>query len=373
MKQRFCAMILTLVLLFTTIIPVSAETPVTISKTSITIQSGDTYQLKVLVNGKSVQATAWGSSDTSVATVSETGVVTGKAAGSAVITAMVSGTSVECLVSVVKKSTSKTTRYNVLILDTSGSVAGTPLKREKEAAKRFCKTVLASDGNNYLAVVSLNSSPKVLCNFTSSLNTLNKSISNAKAKGGTNMNKAFEKAGQLLGKVSGGSNVMKNIILCSDGLPETGSQTAKGRYKSSDHSYYKYANATYNTDVKLKNKKYFVYALGFFHNSKGKDLKFGKRLMKDLASKDKYYVVTNPKDIDKVFDDIADKITKTTINKSAITLYVGDTYQLTTMVNGVTKKAKWKSSKSSIATVNSSGKVTAKKEGKTIVIAEHRL
>lgn len=282
---------------------------------------------------------------------------------------MVQGTSVECLVSVVRKSTSGTTRYNVLLLDASDSVTGKPLQREKEAAKRFCKAVLESAGNNYLAVVSFDSSATILCDFTNDLNTLNQCINNVKPKYGTNLNDVLKKAGDLLGKVSGGSNVMKNVIICSDGLPQAGTKSASGRYKAKDHKYYKYANAAYKTDTKLKNSNYFVYALGFFHNSTGKNLLFGKRLMKDLASKDKYYIVTNTKDIDKVFDDIANKITKTTMSKSSITLYEGETYQLNAQVNGAPKKAKWKSSKSSIASVNNSGKVKAKKKGKTTITA----
>lgn len=348
-------------------LPVTAKAAVSISKSSITIQTGDTYQLKVKSNGKVTKASAWGSSDTSVATVSQSGVVKGKAAGSAVITAMVKGSSVECLVSVVKKSTNQTTRYNVLILDTSGSMSGESLKKEKEAAKRFCKTILASDGNNYLAVVTLNYSARVLCNFTNSQSTLNKCINSATAGGGTNMNDALQTAGDLLSKVPNGSKVMKNVILCSDGLPNVGSTTYSGRYKSSDHSDYMYANATYNTDVKLKNKNYFIYALGFFHNSTNNDLKFGKRLMKDLASKDKYYIVVDSKDIDKVFNDIAQKITKITMSKSSLTLYTGDTYSLSVQENGAAKTAKWKSSKTSVATVSQSGKVTAKKAGTTTI------
>lgn len=141
MKKRLCSLFMVIALLITTVVPVSAAT-VTISKNSITIQSGDTYQLNVMVDGNVTQATAWGSSDTNVAEVSQTGVVTGKAAGSAIVTAMVAGQSVECLVTVVKRSQSSTTRYNVLILDTSGSVKGTPLKRQKEAAKDFAEQFL---------------------------------------------------------------------------------------------------------------------------------------------------------------------------------------------------------------------------------------
>ena len=367
MKKAFCTMFLVMLLIFTVSIPVSAEATVSISKSSITIQTEDTYQLQVLVNGVSTQATAWGSSDPSVAAVSENGLVTGRAAGSAVITAMVEGRSVECLVSVVRRSTTKTTRYNVLILDTSGSMKGTSLNKEKEAAKRFCQTVLSSDGNNYLAVVTLNSLSTVLCEFTNDLSTLSQQIDCVNSSGGTNMEQALPKAGELLAGVPGGANIMKNVILCSDGLPRTGAKAFVGRYRAKDHTYYSYANAAYNTDVKLKQKKYFIYALGFFHNSTSNDLKFGKRLMKDLASKDKYYVVTNARDIDKVFDDIADKITKTAMSKKEITLYVGESYKLSVQVNGVTKKARWKSARTSIATVNSSGRVTAKKVGKTTI------
>lgn len=365
--QRAVALLLTVLFLLSASIPASAQSTVTISKNSITIQVGETYQLQVLENGKAANGAAWKSSNVSVATVSEKGIVTAKGAGSAVITATAEGITVECLVSVVAKSASATIRYNVLILDTSGSMSGKPLKREKEAAKRFCKTILNSDGSNYLAVITMNSSSNVLCGFTNDSSKLNKCISSVKSSGGSNMNAALQRAGKLMEKIKSGSNVMKNIILCSDGLPKTGSVQVSGRYKAADHSYYKYANAAYKTDVSLKNKNYFIYALGFFHNSDSKDLKFGKKLMKDLASKNKYYVVMNSKDIDNVFKNVANRITKTTITKKSLTLYVGETYKLGVQVNGITKKASWKSSKLAVASVDSSGKVTAKKSGKTTV------
>ena len=370
--KQFTAMLLLLIMVFSSIAPgltAAAAGTVKMSQSSATIQSGETLQLSVLVDGAARSDAAWGSSDTSVATVSQTGLVTGGVAGSAVITAMVEGTSVECLVSVVQQSTGTTTRYNVLIIDTSSSVKGNPLKKEKAAAKRFCSKVLGSAGNNYVAVVTLNSSSSVACGFTNDNSALSTTISGVRAKGGTNINQALKKAGELLDKVPGGKNVMKNVILCSDGLPQTGTKASSGRYKASDHKHYKYANAAYKTDVKLKNKDYFIYALGFFHNSSGNDLIFGKRLMKDLASKGKYYVVTDSKKIDEVFEDIADKITQTTISNKTLTLYVGDTYTLSAQVDGVTRKASWKSSKKSVAAVNSSGKVTAKKKGKTVITA----
>ena len=93
------------------------------------LEAGETHQLYVMVNGVVANAQAWASSDTSVAQVSQSGLVTAKGKGSAVITGMYNGSSVECLVSVVEKTVKTTTRYNVLILDASGSVRGKALKR----------------------------------------------------------------------------------------------------------------------------------------------------------------------------------------------------------------------------------------------------
>lgn len=95
----------------------------------------------------------------------------------------------------------------------------------------------------------------------------------------------------------------------------------------------------------MKSEKQFIYALGFFHNSSKADLRFGKRLMADLASKDKYYIIQDSKDLDEVFDDVANVITKTTLNKKSVTLYTGGTFQLQAMVNGIAQKVTWKQAK----------------------------
>ena len=55
------------------------------------------------------------------------------------------------------------------------------------------------------------------------------------------------------------------------------------------------------------------------------------------------------------------------INKNILTLNKGKTFQL--KVTGTQKKVTWKSSKSSVAKVNSKGKVTAKKEGTAKITA----
>ena len=61
---------------------------------------------------------------------------------------------------------SKKTRYNVLALDVSSSLEGEPFDKMKDAAKRFCKEMLAAEGNNYIAVISYIGDVKVSTNFT---------------------------------------------------------------------------------------------------------------------------------------------------------------------------------------------------------------
>lgn len=57
------------------------------------------------------------------------------------------------------------------------------------------------------------------------------------------------------------------------------------------------------------------------------------------------------------------------LNKSELTLYVGDTYTLKPTVTGKSDKVTWKSSSKSVATV-SNGKIKAKKAGKTTITAK---
>ncbi len=59
---------------------------------------------------------------------------------------------------------------------------------------------------------------------------------------------------------------------------------------------------------------------------------------------------------------------KVKLNKKKITLYVGKTTTL--KVKGTKKKVKWSSSKKSVATVSSKGKVKAKKKGTTTITAK---
>lgn len=203
-------------------------------------------------------------------------------------------------------------RYTVLVLDTSGSMSGTPMRVARQAAIKFCQSVLKAGGTNYVALVSLNNSASVRCTFTDNVDTLTTSINGTSASGGTNTNQALQKAGELLDGVSGSGSakVIKNIVVCSDGQPEHGEASTTGRYTYDDHATsYKYANVAYETASAIKDKGYYIYSLGFFHSLGGNSLAFCQRFMKDIASEDKYYEVVDVDDLEFVFGEISAEIT----------------------------------------------------------------
>ncbi len=98
-------------------------------------------------------------------------------------------------------SQNNTERYCVLILDTSGSMSGTPASVQKQAAIKFCEQLLAAKGENHIALVKLNSTSEKMCDFSSNLDTLKSYINNAPASGGTNINQALQVADTLMKKL----------------------------------------------------------------------------------------------------------------------------------------------------------------------------
>lgn len=209
-----------------------------------------------------------------------------------------------------------TERYTVLILDTSSSMSGEPFTAQEEAAKKFCAEVLEADGENKVAIVKLASSSSIACDFTDDIEELNATIESFGATSATNTNAALEIAKALIDEVpSTGENVVKNIVLCSDGLPQSGDRSYEGPYESSDSSYYMYANACYATAAAIKeSSSYYIYTLGFFHDLTGETLGFARRLMNDLQNAG-YYEVEDPNDLDFAFGEVADEVTdKNTIS-----------------------------------------------------------
>lgn len=207
--------------------------------------------------------------------------------------------------------TNEVNRYSVLVLDASGSMSGTPSTTMKQAAIKFCESVLNADGNNYVAIVSYASSSSIKSEFTTNLTTLKNAINSISITGNTNVTAGLTSAETLLEKVTETNNVTKNIVLLSDGIPCAGPTQTSGHYTRTDSYYYNYANASYTKAQALMKKGYYIYSLGFFHRLSGSDLKFGRMFLSDLQNAG-YYDVVNASDLDFVFGEIASHILRKT-------------------------------------------------------------
>ena len=188
---------------------------------------------------------------------------------------------------------------------------GTPKLNMKKAAIKFCNSVLKDKSEYYIAIVpyGTNVYETYVTKFTKNKDILQKNIDNLPWISGTGTNEALKYADNLLASIKNDNVTVKNIILLSDGLPNEGDKTKNGKYKYADHYYHEYANTCYNTAETLKNKRYRLYTLGFFHSLNGNELTFARQFMNDLQNAG-YYDVTDPDKIEFVFGEIASEITE---------------------------------------------------------------
>ncbi len=99
----------------------------------------------------------------------------------------------------------------ILIIDSSGSMTGLPLESAKEAAAVFISQMSDMDR---VSIISFNSNPIVVSNFSSDKESLKQSLSLIKAAGSTSVNDAVSMGLAIISKEK---TNQKNIILLSDG------------------------------------------------------------------------------------------------------------------------------------------------------------
>lgn len=115
-------------------------------------------------------------------------------------------------------------RYNVLVLDISGSMYGTPLEELKEASTKFCKNLLDTARErrvNEIAIVTFDSYATLRCDFTNDVDTLSDAISQLYDRGSTALDDGLEMANNLLNQISDSGDIIKNIVVMSDGEPDS--------------------------------------------------------------------------------------------------------------------------------------------------------
>ena len=179
--------------------------------------------------------------------------------------------------------------YTVLVLDNSGSMAGVPLEKTKQAAAKFCDMLGQAKGQQQIALVVYSSSANLLQGFTTDVGLVKQKISEIGNGGSTNTGEALEIAGRELDAVAD-AGASKNIVLMTDGLPNVGPSTK---------------------DVAAALKpKCSIYTLGFYHQlrSNSGELASAQELLKGIQNAG-YYEVDDPNDLEFKFKVIANAVT----------------------------------------------------------------
>jgi tight adherence protein B len=101
----------------------------------------------------------------------------------------------------------------VLAIDSSGSMAGTPIDEAKAAAKSFVSQARPEDR---IAVISFADDVKVLAGFTNNKDSLNSTIDSIAAAGETSFNDAVIEGVQMFEQPAA-DNLLPNMIILTDG------------------------------------------------------------------------------------------------------------------------------------------------------------
>ena len=174
----------------------------------------------------------------------------------------------------------------VLVLDVSGSMAGSPMEETKKASVKFIDTILDEDAS--IGIVTYDDSASMQADFSVDKAALETTVSGIYDGGSTNIEAGLAEADSML-RTSGARK--KIIVLMSDGEPNAG--------KEGDELI-AYADS-------LKEKGIIIYTLGFFE-SLGGYKSSAQTLMEGIASDGCHYEVASADDLVFFFEDMADQI-----------------------------------------------------------------
>ena len=316
-------------------------TSISLNTTSATMYTDDTEQLSATVypSNATNKSVSWSSSNNSVATVSSSGLVTAKAVGSATITCKANGGSnitASCSITV------KSSTYYV----TSISLNANPTTLYIGDSKQFSANVYPSYATNQS--VSWSSSNTSVATISSS------GLVTAKAEGTTTITcKANDGSGV---KASLSLTVSKPIYITTISLNSSIESLDVGATKQlsaevypSDATNKSVTWSSSNTNVATISSTGLVTAIAE-----------GTVTITCKANDGSGVKATCKVTVNNVY------VTSISLNTSTAYLYVDDTKQLSATVNPSTatdKSVTWSSSNTNVATVSSTGLVTAIAEG----------
>lgn len=175
----------------------------------------------------------------------------------------------------------------VLVLDTSGSMEGTPMNETKKAANHFINTILKENAD--VGIVTYADDARRNSEFSTDEKGLNEITNSIYASGGTNMEAGLAAAVEML---NGSSAKKKIIVLMSDGMPNRGKE----------------GDALISYADEIKSGEMLIYTLGFFENMDEGSKAYAQQLLEGIASDGCHYEVTDADSLVFFFGDIADQI-----------------------------------------------------------------
>ncbi len=181
-----------------------------------------------------------------------------------------------------------------LLLDTSGSMDGTPIKQVRQAAENFVSTMHRDAPNVSISLIEFATDVNLLDEKSNDPKQLISHIRGISDGGDTNIYAALDMAQGLLAE-----DEHPVILIMGDGLPN------KGKNDNGD-----YTKPISEKAEELRNKGTKIYSFGFFHSLSGSDLSSGQSMMRSIGSSGYSYNVTdaNSSDINAVFQNIAYQI-----------------------------------------------------------------
>ena len=318
---------------------VTVNTPVTgvsLDKTSLSMAVGETMTLTATVtpSGATDKTVSWSSSNTSVATVSSTGVVTAKSVGNANITATTSDGG--------KKATCSVT---VRVPVTGVSLDKTSLSMVAGETQKLTATVLPSNATDKSVIWSSSN--------TSVATVSSSGVVSAKAGGNSVITVTTNDGGE-----TATCSVTVNVPVSSVTLSNTSLTMSEGDTRTltatvspSNATDKSVTWASDNVSVATVTSSGVVVA-------KSVGTAIITVTTNDGAKKASCAVTVKP------------RVTGVTLDNSSISLAVGTTQTLTATVqpsDAVDKSVTWSSSNTSVATVSSYGTVTAKAVGTAVI------
>jgi len=177
----------------------------------------------------------------------------------------------------------------VLVLDTSGSMEGTPIEETRKAATGFCETLFENSTSSAVGVVTYDYSAQVQSGFSLNADALKNRIGEIESGGNTNIEDGLLKAYEML---QNGSAKKKIILLMSDGKPNEG---------LTGDDLIAYAD-------EIKEAGITIFTLGFFQ-SLGYEASGAQDLMKAIAgAPENYFDVDSADKLLYYFGDISEQI-----------------------------------------------------------------